>query len=81
MPRTRREYAQIEVAIEFDNTVYALDASIIDLTLFLFPWAKFRKAKGSIKLNAMIDLRGNTSAFLTITDGKAQDVKVVPWFL
>ena len=58
--------------------MYALDASIIDLTLSLFPWAKFRKTKGAIKLHAMIDLRGNIPAFLTITDCKVHDVKVAP---
>ena len=78
MHRARREYAQTELALEVDNAVYALDASIIDLTLSLFPWAKFRKNKGAIKLHAMIDLRGNIPAFLTITDGKFQDVKVAP---
>ena len=78
MHRARREYAQTELALEVDNAVYALDASIIDLTLSLFPWAKFRKTKGAIKLHAMIDLRGNIPAFLTITDGKGHDVKVAP---
>ncbi len=66
------------MALEVDNAVYALDASIIDLTLFLFPWAKFRKTKGAIKLHAMLDLRGNIPAFLTITDGKLHDVKAAP---
>ena len=78
MHRARREYAQTELALEVDNAVYALDASIIDLTLSLLPWAKFRKTKGAIKLHAMIDLRGNIPAFLTITDGKVHDVKVAP---
>ena len=78
MHRARREYAQTELALEVDNAVYALEASIIDLTLSLFPWAKFRKTKGAIKLHAMIDLRGNIPAFLTITDGKVHDVKVAP---
>ena len=78
MHRARREYAQTELALEVDNAVYALDASIIDLTLSLFPWAKFLKTKGAIKLHAMIDLRGNIPAFLTITDGKVHDVKAAP---
>jgi hypothetical protein len=47
-------------------------------TLSLFPWAKFRKTKGAIKLHAMIDLRGNIPAFLSITDGKVHDVKAAP---
>ena len=78
MHRARREYAQTELAVEVDNAVYALDASTIDLTLSLFPWAKFRKTKGAIKLHAMLDLRGNIPAFLYITDGKVHDVKAAP---
>ena len=78
MQRARREYAGTELAMEVDNAVYALDASTIDLTLSVFPWAKFRKTKGAIKLHAMIDLRGNIPAFLTITDGKVHDVKAAP---
>ena len=78
MHRARREYAQTPLAIEVDNAVYALDASVIDLTLSLFPWAKFRKTKGAIKLHAMLDLRGNIPAFLTITDGKVHDVRAAP---
>jgi len=78
MQRARREYANTELAIDVDNAVYALDASTVDLTLSLFPWAKFRKAKGAIKLHAMVDLRGNIPAFLTITDGKVHDVKAAP---
>jgi hypothetical protein len=78
MVQTRREYAHTPLALEVDNAVYALDASVIDLTLSLFPWAKFRKTKGAIKLHAMINLRGNIPAFLTITDGKVHDVKAAP---
>ena len=55
-----------------------MDAYTIDLTLSLFPWAKFRKTKGAIKLHAMLDLRGNIPAFLYITDGKVHDVKAAP---
>jgi hypothetical protein len=73
--RARREYAGTPLAVDVDNAVYALDASTVDLTLSVFPWAKFRKTKGAIKLHAMIDLRGNIPAFLTITDGKVHDVK------
>jgi hypothetical protein len=78
MQRARREYSGTDLAIDVDNAVYALDASTIDLTLSLFPWAKFRKTKGAIKLHAMIDLRGNIPAFLTISDGKVHDVKAAP---
>jgi transposase len=78
MIRARRAYANTQLAVDVDNAVYALDASTIDLTLSLFPWAKFRAAKGAIKLHTMIDLRGNIPAFLFITDGKVHDVKAAP---
>ncbi len=78
MQRARRQYANTELAMEVDNAVYALDASTIDLCLSLFPWAKFRQTKGAIKLHAMLDLRGNIPAFLSITDGKVHDVKATP---
>ncbi len=78
MKRVRKEYQNTELAIDVENAVYALDASVVDLTLSLYPWAKFRKAKGAIKLHTMIDLRGNIPVFLTITDGKTHDVKVAP---
>jgi hypothetical protein len=78
MHQVRRKYANTKLAINVDNAMYALDASVIDLTLSVFPWAKFRKTKGAIKLHAMIDLRGNIPAFLTITDGKLHDVKAAP---
>ena len=78
MVRARREYEKTKLAVDIDNAVYALDASTVDLCLTLFDWAKFRKTKGAIKLHAMIDLRGNIPAFLTITDGKMHDVKAAP---
>jgi hypothetical protein len=78
MQRARREYENTELALDVDHAIYALDASVIDLTLSLYPWAKFRKTKGAIKLHAMIDLRGNIPAFLFISDGKVHDVKAAP---
>jgi len=74
MLRARREYARTELALEVDNAVYALDASTIDLTLSLFPWAKFRTTKGAVKLHAMIDLRGNLPAFATIPLWKVSEI-------
>ena len=78
MQQARREYADTELALDVDHAVYALDASIVDLTLSLFPWARFRKTKGAIKLHAMLDLRGSIPVFLRITDGKVHDVKAAP---
>lgn len=78
MQHARREYTNTLLSINVDNAMYALDASVIDLTLSVYPWARFRKTKGAIKLHAMIDLRGNIPAFLSISDGKLHDVKAAP---
>lgn len=66
-----------EFISEIDGTVYALDASTIDLCLNVFKWAKFRKKKGAIKLHTVIDLQGNIPTFIHITDGKVHDVNVL----
>jgi len=66
-----------DFTIELDNTVYALDASTIDLCLSVFNWAKFRKKKGAVKLHTLMDLRGNIPVFISITTGKVHDVNVL----
>jgi len=63
--------------LDLDNTVYALDASTIDLCLSIFKWAKFRKKKGAVKLHTLMDLRGNIPIFIDITNGKVHDVKIL----
>ena len=70
-------YSQDDFGVELENTVYALDASTIDLCLSLFPWARFRETKGAIKLHTLINLRGNIPEFIHISDGKMHDVKVL----
>ncbi len=63
--------------LDLDNTVYALDASTIDLCLSVFKWAKFRKEKGAVKLHTLMDLRGNIPVFIAITTGKVHDVNIL----
>ena len=62
---------------DLKNTVYALDATTIDLCLSLFDWAPFRKAKGAVKLHTLLDLRGAIPAFIHISDGKMHEVNVL----
>jgi hypothetical protein len=73
----RRLYAAEPLAVELDNTVYALDSTTIDLCLSLFPWAPFRDTKAAIKLHTLLDLRGAIPAFIFISDGKLHDVNVL----
>lgn len=62
---------------DLNETAYALDSTTIDLCLSLFPWARFRKRKGAIKLHTLLDLRGSIPSFIKITHGKVHDVKIL----
>lgn len=66
-----------DFSLDLQNTVYALDATTIDLCLSVFKWAKFRKNKGAVKLHTLLDLRGSVPTFIWITDGKVHDVNVL----
>jgi Domain of unknown function (DUF4372)/Transposase DDE domain len=65
------------VAVDPDQTLYALDSTAIDLCLSLFPWAKFRRHKAAVKMHTLLDLRGNIPTFIGITDGKVSDVAML----
>jgi hypothetical protein len=73
----RRLYAEEPFGVDLKETVYALDASTIDLCLSVFPWAPFRSTKAAVKLHTLLDLRGNIPTFLHISDGKLHDVNVL----
>lgn len=73
----RKMYVGDNFALELENTVFALDATTIDLCRSMFPWAKFRKNKGAVKLHTLLDLRGNIPTFIHISDGKLHDVNIL----
>jgi len=75
--RARKLYCNDSFSVDLTNTVYALDATTIDLCLTLFPWAPFRSAKAAVRLHTLLDLRGNIPAFIHITDGKTHEVNVL----
>ena len=77
IPTARKLYVNDGFALELENTVYALDATTIDLCLSVFPWANFRKSKGAIKLHTLLDLRGNIPTFIHISDGKLHEVNTL----
>ena len=56
--------------------LYLLDASMIDLTLSLFPWAKYRKSKGAAKLHIGLDTDGYLPAFVSLTEGKEHEINM-----
>ncbi|MDQ8184216.1 DUF4372 domain-containing protein [Pelagicoccus sp. SDUM812002] len=67
MRKARRLHSKERYIEEIDQAVYDLDASIVDLCMSLFPWARFRRAKSAVKNQAMIDLRGPMPAFIAVT--------------
>ena len=77
----RRLYVAEPFGVDLKDTVYALDASTIDLCLSVFPWAPFRSTKAAIKLHTLLDLRGSIPSFLHISDGKLHDVNVLDLLL
>jgi hypothetical protein len=70
-------YRNEPFGVDLDHTVYALDATTIDLCLSVFPWASFRETKAAVKLHTLLDLRGNIPTFIYISDGKMHDVQVL----
>lgn len=75
--RARALYAEEPLAVELDSTVYAFDSTTIDLCLSMFPWARFRKAKGAVKLHTLLDLRGSIPAFLLVSEGRMNDMRAL----
>jgi hypothetical protein len=70
-------YASEPIGVELKETVYAFDATTIDLCLSVYPWAPFRSAKAAIKLHTLLDVRGSIPSFIHISDGKTHEVNVL----
>jgi hypothetical protein len=75
--RAKALYANEQLGMDLDTTVYALDSTTIDLCMTLFPWARFRKTKSAIKLHTLMNLRGSIPEFIHISDGKMHDVNIL----
>jgi hypothetical protein len=75
--QARELYKQEDFEKELDETVYALDATTIDLCLSLFHWAKFRKHKAGIKLHTLLDVQTSVPTFIYLTDAKVHDVNIL----
>ncbi len=60
----------------FKNKLHSPDATVIDLCLSMFPWAKFRRAKGALKVHAGMDHEGRLPTFAAVTEGRTSDIEV-----
>lgn len=73
----RKLYSQDPLAVELERTVYALDSTVIELCLALFPWAHSQRQKGAIKLHTLIDVRGSIPCFVRMSTAKVADSTVL----
>jgi len=73
----RPMYAEDDFGLELNETVYALDSSTIELCLSIFPWARYQRQKGAVRLHTLLDLRGPVPSCIWITDGKVGDVTIL----
>ena len=73
----RSLYRDEPFGIELDQTVYALDATTIDLCLSVFPWAQFRRRKSAVKLHTLLDLRGSIPTVVIVTGGQIHEVNIL----
>jgi len=75
LTRTARElYVNDPLSVDLANTVYALDATIIDRCLFVFPWARSRRHDAAVKLHTQMNLRGSIPTTVQMTEGQRADV-------
>lgn len=73
----RQLYINEDLAVELANTVYALDSTMIDLCMTLFPWARYKATQHAVKLHTLLDLRGQIPTFIRITPAQMHDVKIL----
>jgi hypothetical protein len=74
-------YANDPLDVELANTVYALDSTLVELCLSIFPWARYQSTQAALRLHTLLDLRGNIPSFLYISDGKLGDVTILDQLL
>ncbi len=72
--QARQLYADEPIALDLDQTVYALDASIIDLCLSLYPWARFDALRSGIKIHTQLELHSHLPAQMLVSLATYQEV-------
>lgn len=70
-------YAGEDFGVDLDQTVYALDATIVELCLSLCPWARYRPYHAGVKVHTLLDLEGNIPAFISVKPAKIHEVHVL----
>jgi len=77
--RAKQLYAATPLAVDLDATAYALDSTIIDLCMSMFPWAAYKSTKSAVKLHTLLNIRGDIPEFIHISDGKLADMEALDY--
>jgi hypothetical protein len=75
--QARALYAGAPLGVDLDSTVYALDSTIVDLCISLFPWARYKTAQHALKMHTLLDLRGNIPTFIRVTPARVHDINIL----
>jgi len=74
MRRARRLYQDQPAELGLEGDLFALDATLIELSLALFPWARWQRNHAAMKLNVLLDLRGDIPAFVSLHEGDRHEI-------
>ena len=77
--RAKRLYANTPLPVDLDATAYALDSTVIDLCMSMFPWAAYKSTKSAVKLHTLLNIRGDIQEFIHISDGKLADMEALDY--
>jgi len=77
--RAKQLYAATPLPVDLDATAYALDSTIIDLCMSMFPWAAYKRTKSAVKLHTLLNIRGDIPEFIHISDGKLADMEALDY--
>jgi hypothetical protein len=77
--RAKKLYAATPLPVDLDATAYALDSTVIDLCMSMFPWAAYKSTKSAVKLHTLLNIRGDIPEFIHISDGKLADMEALDY--
>lgn len=75
--QARPLYRDVDLGLDLDGTLYALDSSIIELSLTLFPWAPHERSRAAVKMNTLLDIQAAIPVLIDITGAHASDSHVL----
>lgn len=79
--KARPLYANDPLEVELSSAVYALDSTLVELCLSMFPWARYQATHAAVKVHTLLDLRGNIPSFLYVSDARFHDVRILDQLL